>query len=280
VKIMRVSLLAIAAVVGSAAFVSAQPVPGKMPPPPFVPMQGEGAFERQTVRGAPYSATTETELVQTLADGNRISGRWTGFVARDGEGRVRREQPLAAIGALLAGPDAPRLTVITDPVLRVTWFLDPEAKRARRMAWPPEGGRGQAGGKSMPGPVFGGRGPLGLPPEEAGAASTESLGSREIAGVKAEGTRSTYVIPAGQIGNDRALSIVSERWSCAELDVVLETRHSDPRLGETRFRVTEVERGEPDHALFEVPAGYVVEDGPPPMGGRSGPPGGRPPKDP
>lgn len=148
------------------------------------------------------------------------------------------------------------------------------------MAWPPEGGRGQAGGKSMPGPVFGGRGPLGLPPEEAGAASTESLGSREIAGVKAEGTRSTYVIPAGQIGNDRALSIVSERWSCAELDVVLETRHSDPRLGETRFRVTEVERGEPDHALFEVPAGYVVEDGPPPMGGRSGPPGGRPPKDP
>jgi hypothetical protein len=232
-------------------------------------MRGEGAFERRTVRGAPYSARTETETVQVLADGNRISARWAGFVARDGEGRLRREQPLAVIGTLLAAKDAPRLTVVSDPVLRVTWFLDPKTRTARRVAWPPQGGEGLPGAQGMPPPMFGGRGPLGFPRGEAPAASSETLGSREVAGVWSEGTRSTYVIPAGQAGNDRPLSIVSERWSSPELDVVVETRHSDPRLGETRFHLTSLERGEPDRALFEVPAGYAVEDGLPARGGQA-----------
>jgi hypothetical protein len=262
---MRFPLFAIACAFCSAAAVSAQPLPGQMLPPPFEPMRGEGAFERQTVRGAPYSAKTETDLAQTLADGNRISGRWTGFVARDTEGRVRREQPLAAIGALLAPPDAPRLIVIVDPVGRVTWFLDPDRKTARRMAWPAEGGR-------LPPPMVDGV-PLRLPRGASPSPSTESLGSREIAGVRAQGTRSTYVIPAGQIGNERPLSIVSESWSSAELSLVLETRHTDPRLGETRFRLTEIDQREPDHALFEVPAGYAVEDAPPRM---EAPPGSPP----
>ena len=248
-----------------------QPVPLSVPqpglPPPFVLMRGEDAFEKETVRGLPFTARTETELVQTLADGNRISAHWTGFVARDGEGRVRREQPLAAIGPLLAGPSAPRLTVIVDPVRRSNWFLDSDAKAVRRMAWPPEGGRSRPG---LPGP----------PGDAAAASVTESLGSREIVGVEAQGKRSTYVIPAGQFGNERPLSIVNESWSSAELHVVLETRHSDPRFGETRFRLTEFQQGEPDRALFEVPAGYVVEDGPPrpgPFGPpRPGSPNGRP----
>jgi hypothetical protein len=98
--------------------------------------------------------------------------------------------------------------------------------------------------------------------------TTESLGPREIAGLRAEGTRSTLVIPAGAIGNERPLSIVNERWSSPELEVLLETRHSDVRFGEIRFRVTSLERGEPDHALFVVPEGYRIENGPSPLEGR------------
>jgi hypothetical protein len=129
----RAAWLVLAAVVASA-----QPPPGGMSPAPFVLMEGRGAFERQTVCGAPYSARTETELVQKLADGNRISRRWTGSVARDGEGRVRREHPIAAIGMLMAPADAPRIVVITDPVQRVTWFLEAGTRTARRMAWSAE----------------------------------------------------------------------------------------------------------------------------------------------
>lgn len=229
-------------------------------PPPFVVLGAEDAFERNTVKGAPYAATTETEIVQTLADGNRISHRSTGFAARDSEGRTRREQALAAIGAMLAGPGAPKLTVIHDPVARVTYILEPEGKRARRLRWP----EGSAGPEAPPMPPFAALG-NGRVPADAGAYSlprTEALGAREIESVTAQGTRSTLVVPAGQIGNEKALTIVSERWYSADLDLVLETRHSDPRFGETRFRVLNLERKEPDHALFEVPADYRIDDGP------------------
>ena len=41
---------------------------------------------------------------------------------------------------------------------------------------------------------------------------TESLGSQMIDGVRADGTRTTMTIPAGSIGNDLPIEIVSERW--------------------------------------------------------------------
>jgi hypothetical protein len=229
-------------------------------PPPFVFLGAEDAFARKTVKGAPYAATTETQIVQTLADGNRITHRSTGFAARDSEGRTRREQALAAIGALLAGPGAPKLTVIHDPVARVTYILEPDGKRARRLRWP----EGSAGPEAPPMPPFAALGNSRFPPGPGAAspARTEALGAREIDSVTAQGTRSTLVVPAGEIGNEKALAIVSERWYSADLDVVLETRHSDPRFGETRFRVLGLERKEPDRGLFEVPADYRIEDGP------------------
>ena len=43
-------------------------------------------------------------------------------------------------------------------------------------------------------------------------ARTESLGKQNIEGVEAEGTRTTVTIPAGKIGNELPIDIVSERW--------------------------------------------------------------------
>ncbi|HEX8686715.1 MAG TPA: hypothetical protein VF654_09435, partial [Pyrinomonadaceae bacterium] len=60
------------------------------------------------------------------------------------------------------------------------------------------------------------------------------------------------------IGNERAIQITSERWYSPELQVVVMTRHSDPRFGETTYRLTNVTRAEPDRSLFEVPAGYAL----------------------
>jgi hypothetical protein len=52
------------------------------------------------VKGAPYSAESVTETIQTLGDGNRIVNRFTSTVYRDGEGRTRREQSLKGLGVL------------------------------------------------------------------------------------------------------------------------------------------------------------------------------------
>jgi hypothetical protein len=54
---------------------------------------------------------------------------------------------------------------------------------------------------------------------------------------------------------------VSERWYSAELQLVVMTRHSDPRSGETTYRLTNINRAEPDKTLFEVPAGYTIKEG-------------------
>jgi hypothetical protein len=91
-------------------------------------------------------------------------------------------------------------------------------------------------------------------------AKTEDLGTRAIEGVDAQGTRTTVTIAAGEIGNERAIEIVSERWFSNELQAVVMSRHSDPRFGETTYRLANVSRAEPDKALFEVPSDYTVED--------------------
>ncbi len=91
-----------------------------------------------------------------------------------------------------------------------------------------------------------------------------SLGSKVIDGISTEGTKITTVIPAGQIGNQGPLEIVSEKWYSPELHVNVMTSFSDPRFGTTVYRLTNINRAEPDASLFQVPAGYKVEDAPHP----------------
>lgn len=89
---------------------------------------------------------------------------------------------------------------------------------------------------------------------------TEQLGKQFFEGVEAEGTRTTKTIPAGEIGNEQPIQIVSERWYSPELQVVVMTRQSDPRVGETTYRLTNITRAEPSATLFQVPADYSVKD--------------------
>lgn len=89
----------------------------------------------------------------------------------------------------------------------------------------------------------------------------EDLGEQLIEGIKAQGNRSTVTIPAGEIGNDRPIEIVSERWYSPELQTVVMTRHNDPRTGETTYKLTNINRSEPAKSLFEVPSDYTVKDG-------------------
>ena len=89
----------------------------------------------------------------------------------------------------------------------------------------------------------------------------EQLGKQNIEGVEAEGTRTTITIPAGEIGNERPIEIVSERWYSPELQMDVMTRHSDPRYGETIYRLTNINRSEPAKSLFEVPGDYTIKEG-------------------
>jgi hypothetical protein len=271
---------------------------GAPPPPPdanFVFMASE-SFGGKTVKGAPYSAEAVTESIQTLADGNRIVNRSTSSLYRDSEGRTRREQSLKGLGILGGAGEEPVQTIfISDPVAGVTYSLDSKSHTARKglpftFEFHRKAGETIEGRtfefKVAPGAAAGASGnvimtaPLPAPgvrvphPEEGATTFVfrgksansnevkEQLGKQNIEGVEAEGTRTTITIPAGEIGNERAIEIVSERWYSPELQLVVMTRHSDPRFGETTYKLTNINRTEPAKSLFEVPAGYTIKEGP------------------
>lgn len=254
-------------------------MPGEPGPPP------EGFGERiellgfagmhggKVVKGAPFTATATSQTAQTLADGNHISRTITTNLFRDSQGRFRKEGTMPAIGPQAASGQSRSFVVISDPVAGVQYMLQPEQKVAHKM---PAFGAGKGKGKNF----AKGEGPGGKWKERAEAnVQKESLGTQTIAGVNAEGTRFTRTIPAGQMGNDKAITIVSERWFSADLQTVVMSKHSDPRFGETTYTLTNIQRQEPAASLFTVPADYTVKEGGPRKGQRrfrGGPPADAP----
>lgn len=243
-----------------------------------------GMISGSPVKGEPYSAQAVTEFTQVLADGNRIVNSSTAAVYRDSYGRERREQTLPNIGALLAQGNPTKMILISDPVAGVNYSLDPGSKVAMKLPamktsdlppppdlpQPPANGHavffrslaGPPGGGVSPGPVM-----YVNPGTASGlsAPSVEQLGSQLINGVSVNGTRTTMTIPAGQIGNDNPIGIVDEVWKSPDLQVIVQSQHTDPRSGTTKYSLTSISRGEPSTTLFQVPAAYTVQDAPAPM---------------
>ena len=215
---------------------------------------GEG-FQGRTVTGAPYMAQAVTTTTRTLADGNQIVNTNTTVIARDSYGRTRREQTVSAVGEWSTGKNATAMVFIHDPVSQVAYVLQPSTKTAHKMASPAHESRAASASTATQGTST-------AHARRAHGADanvvTESLGSKMIGGVQADGQRFTRTIAAGQIGNTQPITIVKEVWTSAELKTVVMTRVSDPRSGDTVYQLNNIQRTEPDASLFTVPSDYTV----------------------
>ena len=233
------------------------------PPPRFRGGMGgarflgaEAGMPGRVVTNAPYSADIVTDTTQVLPDGNRIHQTSTIKAYRDSAGRTRREQALNNLSGLAPGSNLPRVVFINDPVAGVNYALSPSNHTATRSASmrPNGGGPGRGANRGM------------MQRRTARADNpnlkTESLGTQMIEGVQANGTRTTMTIPAGKIGNDQPLQIVTETWYSPDLQAVVLSKRTDPRSGETDVRLTNINRSEPPTTLFDVPADYTVSDAP------------------
>jgi hypothetical protein len=225
-----------------------------------------------TIAGAPYSAEAVTERVQILADGNRIHQTTSGTVARDSQGRVRREESLP--GLTSAGGDPPHLVLIMDPVAKLHWTLDPQKKIATKMPMGP----GKPGDLApfVPPPAapdnawFVSNGPGPVQVQVIGSAPVSpdhnltkvDLGLQNMEGVPAQGTRTTRTLPAGSVGNDQPIVITTETWYSPDLKVLVLSKTNDPRMGATSYKLTNIQRSEPPADLFEIPSDYTVSDQP------------------
>lgn len=239
-------------------------------------------FEGEPVKDAPYSAEAVTESVQTLSDGNRIRHENRSLIYRDSQGRTRREESINTLGPWTT--DAQQKTIfINDPVAGTHYVLNPNDKSGAQLPVPILGdhvklARADVSARAAnhviartqfgvgPGVGPGVRGVVSTMPLAApGETQQEDLGTRSIEGVTAVGTKLTTTIPAKQMGADRDIVITFERWHSPELKVDVLTKRNDPRVGETTYRLTNINRTEPLPSLFEPPADFDINQ--PPKGG-------------
>ncbi len=218
-----------------------------MPGPGIRFLGAEPGRPGQVVKGAPYSADVTTEFTQVLGDGNRIHQITSEHMYRDSEGRTRRETSLTGLAS--PGDSSVPLAFVDDPVAGSSFVLDLNKRTVTRMP------------SRQPAPTS-----VSSRTRPARAANpnlkTESLGRQTIAGLVADGTRTTQTIPAGQIGNSLPIQVVNERWYSADLQAVILQKRSDPRSGETVSQWTNVSRAEPPSTLFVAPADFQASQGP------------------
>jgi hypothetical protein len=233
-------------------------------PGDFAFVRGEFGMAGKVVTGAPYSAQGVTQFTQTLADGNHIQRTTTASMARDSQGRTRTERSLPAIGALAGSGTASKAVFINDPVAGTGYMLDATHKTARQMPanrhrQPPAqsaSDQGAAAGSS--------RAARASMRERSNANITiDDLGTQVMDGLSVQGRRRTRTIPAAQAGSAKDIQVVTESWYSADLQMVVMSKTSDPRFGDSVYQVTNINRAEPDPSLFMVPADYQLQQGRP-----------------
>ena len=232
-------------------------------------MQDAGVMFGEVTKGAPFTAQRTEESTQTLGDGTHINHKSSISYARDSAGRTRREDD--------------EWITIYDPVANVSyrlnkkshtgskvelvrgWNLDrqkieQEQMEADLVKLKAESEKVLAETKAQQGNsiMITNDGPGGRVYSFMKPGTEESLGSQVVNGVMADGTRETTTIPAGDFGNDRPITSVTESWYSPELHLTVLYKRTDPREGDVTTQYTGIKRAEPDPSVFQVPAGYIL----------------------
>lgn len=211
----------------------------------------------------PYTLTRKTTHIHHLSNGVTITQVSVAKEARDSSGRTYREIP--PLLPLLQKGQTPRtLYMVSDPVNHLSISWDTHLKIAYVSHWPDPIPTPQTAPSVASQPTK-------IPkasPSQTATAQTDSaeswkiidLGTKTINGVEAMGTRRIKTIPAGIVGNDQPLTITTESWHSYQLQTSVHSTFDDPRSGVTTVDVTDIQPGEPDPILFQVPEGYTVTE--------------------
>ena len=209
------------------------------PPAPF-------PHKMRATTGEPYSLTSKTTSSKKFTDGS-----WHATVReerrmRDSAGRERYE--------LLDASGSPIVISLTDPVAQTMVTLQPYFKSASvtHVPLPPaptpeqEARTAEAHAKAAEYRA--------LHPPSPDAESP--LPPQSIAGIYAEGKRTINVLHAAKMPDGEAVRVVEETWTAPDLKIALARTSDDPRGQKINITVTELHRGEPDPALFQIPPDY------------------------
>jgi len=229
-----------------------------------VTLRGPGLQLMRPLAGEPYSAEQVSQHSQTLTDGTHIQQkRMVARMYRDSEGRTRTERIFYPLPRKAKQEAVATLVHIYDPIAGYAYTLDLQRHIAHRIAMelPPvkasvNGAPGRARAHNPEHVEI----PSLSKVRQGHEVNSESLGTKMIEGVSVEGTRITITTPAGAEGNDRPMQRVCDRWHSEELNLTLLSNCSDPRSGRMVLRLSNLNRGEPDPSLFEIPPDYTIVD--------------------
>ena len=234
------------------------------PCPSFSGLHASSELLRPVVLDAPYSGVGRNSITRVLADGNRIVHSNTTRYFRDGRGRTRTEYVFEIVGPIPLD-HTHTIVVIDDPVEGRRHVLYPDTRRADTeplsTSDPAIGGHttGRAPAIAVAMGPMPKVSPVDLPCNSQTPPVPTRLGEKVIDGIKVQGTRVESTIPAGQIGNERAITIRSEEWFSAQLGVTIAMTSQDPMSGDSAYRLEEIVQAQPDPSLFKVPPDYVIQ---------------------
>ncbi len=210
------------------------------------------------ITGAPYSSVMEERHTQTLANGTHID-LVTSVTKqyRDAQGRIRQEHYSVRDGETA---QTPIMIEIIDPVTGVRYILKPNVQKAESYPLSVGGGQGVVSSSERGAPVVVNGPTRSTNSAEHPEVTQEQLGTDSMLGVEVTGRRTTSVFPVGSRGNDQPITMTIESWRSKELHIEMLRRQDDPLVGSIEWRVTQIDRTEPDASLFQVPPDYTIEN--------------------
>lgn len=207
---------------------------------------------------APFSAVEESMYSHRQSDytlDNRSSV--TTHFYRDGQGRTRAERYDTSYNG--ETKSWLKSIYIADPVAGFLYQLDPENHKAVRLDWDARA-RELAAVRTQDISSTQSAEETAATQEAESHATTVSLGIRAIEELQVEGNRQFLKVPQDAIGYERSFEVTFETWISPELKVAVEmTRDTGTTVRKTRL--INIDRSEPDPALFRVPTDYRLEDG-------------------
>ena len=207
----------------------------------------------EPILNAPYSAKRHFTSVTKRSDGTISRIEEGGSEARDSQGRTYNagERQWTYFDGKKNVLKSEILYRVDDPVANTATRWDTTSKVAKVIHWAQSALSEDASVTKCPAAC-----------DETGANASgnvvEKLDMKTIGGFIAQGTRSSYTVPAGQDHNDQPIVVVHESWYCPELKIMILETNDDPRSGTTRNELIDIVRGEPDATQYRPPADYVI----------------------
>jgi len=198
-----------------------------------------------SIPNAPFTAKVAVTWDQPLVGGGTVSRKYYTQVARDSQGRVRRETRSFVAANSSAEPPLRTFTIL-DPIGATRTTCTQSTMTCTTTEFHP----------SLS---------LGIEQDDAFASDGKnlkrvSLGEQTIDELPVKGTREVMTTSAGSNGSNRVVVSNRELWYSPDLQMDLSVVRDNPQMGQVTLNVTDLVRGEPDSSLFTIPSGYETRN--------------------